>query len=42
MSPIGLFKAHMGHISLVWSHNAAPQSQNLTRLLETVALEEQG
>lgn len=26
MSPIGLFKAHMGHISLVWSHRAASQS----------------
>lgn len=26
MSPIGLFKAQMGHISLVWSHRAAPQS----------------
>lgn len=26
MSPRGLLKAQMGHISLLWSHRAAPQS----------------
>lgn len=26
MSPGGLFTAQMGHVSLVWSHRAAPQS----------------